>query len=282
MPVDCPHNQPAPIVFTILNQLIIQGFGLVCAVLLVAALFLLNLNARSEAMMITSDRLAPLVIAHVLEKAHTRQVALGVVTEGNAKISDETVAVDVLQVPGAPFSFPDDSSLKITLSSTAWDNIWCDRGIVHVRMEDKAGHSRELGVPVHLRITRSVWVVKSPVSANTPLRASDFALVRRDVSLNYAYMLGSTQDLSSYMARVNLNPGDVLDTRKIAIPPDVHYNEEVRLIITDRSNDMTLSIPGIALAEGRIGQTIRVRQALYQRKARIGKIIDKGQVLIEM
>jgi flagella basal body P-ring formation protein FlgA len=280
MPVDCHHNQPASLVLSILNQLIIQGFGIVCAVLLVAAFFLVNLAARSEAMMITSDRLAPLVIAHVLEKTHNRQVVQGAATEGKA--SDETIAVDVLQVPGAPFSFPDDSSLKITLSSTAWDNLWCDRGIVRVRMEDKAGHSRELGVPVHLRITKSVWVVKSPVSANTPLRACDFTVVRRDVSLNYGYMLGSNQDLNSYMARVNLNPGEVLDTRKIAIPPDVHYNEEIRLIITDHNNDMTLSIPGIALAEGRIGQTIRVRQALYQRKARIGKIIDKGQVLIEM
>ena len=222
------------------------------------------------------------MIAHVLEKAHSRQLSQGIPVSESAKASDETLAVDVLQVPGAPFSFPDDASLKITLSSSAWDNIWCDRGIVHVRMEDKAGHSRELGVPVHLRITKSVWVVRNPVSANTSLRASDFTMVRRDVSLNYAYMLGSNQSLSTYMARVNLNPGEVLDTRKIVIPPDVHYNEEIRLIITDRSNDMTLSIPGIALAEGRIGQTIRVRQALYQRKARIGKIIDKGQVLIEM
>lgn len=223
---------------------------------------------------ITTEQLTPMVTAHVREKIRNWN------TE-NVQNSAESDEITVLQVPGAPFHFPDSKAVKITLSSSAWEHAWSDRGIVRIRLEDNDGHSRELGVPIVIRIRKPVWVVRQAISANMPLRASDFTQAIRDVSQSYAYTVGVEQGLGAYIARVNLSPGEMLDARKIAIPPDVRYNDDIRILLKN-DNGMTLSLPGVALADGRIGQTIRVRQSLYRRQYYNARIIDKNQVLVEM
>jgi flagella basal body P-ring formation protein FlgA len=228
-----------------------------------------------------------MVTAHVREKIRNRQAGDAQNTgETNPTVSDpaatdEKIVISVLQTPGAPFHFPGSGAVRITLSSSAWEQSWSDRGIVRVRLEDDAGHSRELGVPVAIRIQKPVWVVHQPVSANAPLRAIDFTRTVRDVSQGYETAVGAERDLNAYIARVNLNPGETLDIRKITIPPDVRYNDDIRILFR-HDNGMTLSLPGVALANGRVGQTIRVRQSLYRRQYYNARVIDRNQVLVEM
>jgi flagella basal body P-ring formation protein FlgA len=236
---------------------------------------------------VTAEQLTPMVTAHVREKIRNRQAGYAQSTGETSPVTsdkaavNETIAISVLQVPGAPFHFPGQSTVRITLNSAAWEQAWSDRGIVRVRLEDDAGHSRELGVPVAIRIQKPVWVVRQPVSANAPLRAIDFTRAVRDVSLTYETAIGAEKPLNAYVARVNLNPGETLDIRKIAIPPDVRYNDDIRILFR-HDNGMTLSLPGVALANGRIGQTIRVRQNLYRRQYYNARVIDRNQVLVEM
>ncbi len=213
------------------------------------------------------------VLVHVREQLATQV----------SKTDQSYVSVRVIKVPAAPFDFPtltkaDD--IKITATSPLAEN-YSDRSIVRVHMETPDGHSRDIGVPVSITVKKPVWVVKNPVNANAPLSASDLSLETRNVSQTYSHTVGQERDLSRYIARVNLQPGDVLDSRKIIIPPDVRCNDEVRILLN--SNDgMTVTVPGIALSNGRIGETIRVRQTVMQRKYFTAKIIDKNRVQVDM
>lgn len=239
--------------------------------LLLAGGFLL-LATTAHAVEITEGIVRDYVTTHVLQK-----VKLVVPAQDQSQIQ-----VTILKVPSAPFQFPDvnkTSQVKITTESPLGD-VYSERAIVRVRMSAN-GHEREIGVPVAISVNKPVWVVKNTIGAGQPLQLSDFEVQTRKVSHTYAYAIGAEQPIGLYVARINLHPDQVLDKRMIQIPPDVRYNDEVRILMTNR-NGMTVTIPGIALGNAQIGGSVRVRQSLYQRKYYTAKVIDKKRVLVEM
>lgn len=200
-----------------------------------------------------------------------------------AETDQERIQIQIPQVPGTPFQFQsaqksDDISFQL---ASPLSDFYSNRIVVRVQMSDAQGASREIGVPVSITIKKPVWVVKNIIQAKQPLRPSDLKLETREVSHNYSTTVGLERDLNQYLARVNLRPGEILDARKIVIPPDVTYNGDVRILLSS-PNGMTITMPGIALSDGRIGETIRVRQAAYKRKVYSARVIDKNRVLVEM
>jgi flagella basal body P-ring formation protein FlgA len=230
-------------------------------------------SQSAGAVVLTEGQIKDKVVAHVQEKVAQ------VVDPADVK----NIHVSIIRVPAAPFDFPAAKTLeeiKVSLTSRLGET-YSPRGIVQVSLQDGQGHQREIGVPVHIIIQKPVWVVKNVVNAHEPLRAADFSLQSKEVSNIYSYAVGANRNLGSYQARVNLRPGDILDARKIVIPPDVTYNSPVRIFISN-GDGMTVTVPGIALANGKIGETIRVRQAVFQRKDYSAKIVDKNKVLVEI
>ena len=222
---------------------------------------------------IAPNQIQQRVVAHVQEKLQ----------DVMNKADLPYITIEVMNLPQQPLSFPQAKSandIKIT-SVSSLGEMYSERSIVRVRLETPDGLSREIGLPVHITVKKPVWVVKNFILAQKPLRPSDFTLQAKDVSYLYRYSVGEETKLTDYVARINLQPGEVLDTRKILVPPDVSYNDEVRIFITS-SSGMTLSVPGVALANGRIGDTIRVRQSIFQQKHYTAKIIDKNRVLVEI
>lgn len=232
-----------------------------------------SLAGLSHAVSVSENQIKVKVATHVQEKLASLLSA-----------SDQhQVSINVGRVPSAPFNFPEVTQAgDIAISVTSrFGDIYSDRGVVQVSITDKQDNRRSIGVPVQVSVKKPVWVVKNPISANEPLRASDLTLTLKDVSQCYNYAVGEERNLRQYIARVNMRPGDVLDSRKMVIPPDVTYNSAVRILMSN-GDGMTVTVPGIALSSGRIGETIRVRQAVFQRKYYSAKIVDKNQVLVEI
>jgi flagella basal body P-ring formation protein FlgA len=243
--------------------------------LLIAGTILLygNLGGASQAAVVSEALIRNKVTAHVQDKIQSLI----------SKADRQYVTVQVLKVPSAPFDFPTATKtddIKISTESPL-GGVYSERSVIRVQMSTEDGSNREIGVPVQIVIKKPVWVVKNNINANEPLRASDFSLETRDVSHGYSYAVGPEKDLNLYIARVHLRPGDILDARKLVIPPDVTCNDEIQILITNESG-MTITVPGIALSNGRVGENIRVRQTVYFRKYYSAKIIDKNRVLVEI
>jgi len=229
------------------------------------------MNIPALAMQVGDDVVRGKVLAHVHE-----QIAPFVKGAG--------VDVDVLQIPGAPFDFPETeklSEIKFDIESPLARQ-YADRAVVRVSMSSPDGKHRDIGVPVKITVTKPVWVIKHHVSAKARLKPSDFELETRDVSRELAHVAGPETSLHKYLARVNLTPGQLLDTRRIELPADVSRNEEVLITITN-GRGMNISVMGVALADASVGDSIRVRHGSpNRRKYYTGTVMSKNRVQVEM
>ncbi len=238
------------------------------------ALFFVGLLAASAmAVTVSPETVRQHVVAHVKS-----QLANLMQREDQAQIQ-----VNVLNVPSpSALDFAGaHSEREVSMeASSILDQTYSSRAVVRVRLSDGAT-SREIGVPVQISIKKPVWVVKNLVNAQEPLKRSDFTLEMREVSVTYGHSVGLEHDLNQYVARVNLHPGEILDDRKMVIPPDITRNSEVRIFMTN-GQGMTITVPGIAMDDGRIGQQIKVRHQIYKRKYFTAKVLDKHRVLVEI
>ncbi|MEM0951578.1 MAG: flagellar basal body P-ring formation chaperone FlgA [Cyanobacteria bacterium P01_H01_bin.74] len=160
-------------------------------------------------------------------------------------------------------------------------NRYSSRTIVRLTCSTPSGESREIGIPVEVKIEKPVWVVQTPISAQESIRREQFKLLKKSVALNYPYIAGNPFPFAKYAARVNLLPGQLLDIRKISIPPDVAYNNAVHITLRS-AKGFEVTVPGIALADGKIGQQIKVKQTLFQHKYYTGTVVSKNRIIVEI
>jgi flagella basal body P-ring formation protein FlgA len=215
---------------------------------------------------------------------------IAVVSDHVAQVTDSrlgqgaAVQVQVLGVPGAPFRFlrvDNPADIKLEANSHLSEN-FTNRTIVSVRMTTPDGLARQVGVPVKLDVTRPVWVVKRPMTAGEVVNKSALALESREIGQLAPYVLGSDDDLSDFQSRVCLKPGEILDSRKLVHPPAVRRNDDVRITLITGQQGMAITLVGTALEDGRIGQTIRVRNPVNKQKVYAATVIDKKRVKVEL
>ncbi len=217
------------------------------------------------------------VHAIITDKAHEEE-------PHSERLSDapESVNVSIIRVPGAPFNFaeaaqPEDVTLSL---ESSLEKQFSNRAIVRVTMADPTGKTHTIGVPVKIKIKKPVWVVKNRVRANQTLSKRDFKLETRDISMHYDTAVGKDRNLNSYVARVNLLPGQLLDARQIKTPADILRDDVVSIVI--HTGKTKITVRGLALEEGNIGDTIRVRYQQDRRRSYRAKIIRPKTVLVNI
>lgn len=184
-----------------------------------------------------------------------------------------------LMLPVYPDSVrPEEIQIRIESPLTT---MYSNRSIIQLTFEGPQGQISILRVPVELHIEKSVWVVQSTISAGHHLNGGDVKLETRDVSMTYEHAVGSELSPNLYEARVNLRPGDVLDKRKINLPPDVRRNEEVRITLSN-GQGLAISVVGMAMQDGRIGDTIKVKHQRDKTRYYTATVTNKNQVLVEI
>jgi flagella basal body P-ring formation protein FlgA len=232
----------------------------------------------SPAVTVTPEELTRRVKAHVREALN--------VHFGRTLKADE-VKIDVVKVPGITLDFPEAASvdeLQVELASSL-DKAYSNRGVVRARITGPDGQVRAVGVPVKISIFKPVWVVDNPIPAGKSLNPRDCHIVRKEISQTALTTLAADKDLSTYEARINLQPGEVLDVRKVHNPPAIRRHATVRILMSN-GQGVNISVQGQALTDGQIGETIRVRQRLNNDVSRTryytAKVISKNQVLVEL
>ena len=236
---------------------------------------LMMLSGRADAVQLGDEVVRQKVSAFV-----NQQLA----TYVKAGENGSSIAVEVSQAPCAPFDFPDAekiSDIRITLKS-ALTTEYTDRLVVRVSLASPGGEHRDIGVPVKITVNRPVWVVKHPVASGAHLRPSDFELQVRDVSQDLAHVAGPELNMNNYIARVNLASGQMLDTRRIQLPPDVRRNDDVLIVLTN-GRGMDISVMGEAMTDANIGDTVRVRHGEARtRKYYTATVVGKNRVQVEI
>lgn len=195
-------------------------------------------------------------------------------------LKDAQWVVEVLNLPTAPITLKG-QTLQIFVNDTR-TNPYANRSIAQVTLSTEA-ETRQLGVPVRLSLEQPVWVSTHFIRAKDPLKAGDFVRQTKRLTQDAAWVIPTDTMPTGYTARINIMPGTVLDNRKVNITPVVSQNSDVTVVYR-MNTGVQMSIIGKALENGVMGQQIKVRRTLENRKSRIltGQVIGKNQVLVEM
>lgn len=156
--------------------------------------------------------------------------------------------------------------------------------VVRLTLTDTKGIKRVTGMQVKIQAMAMVWMTKNPINAGDILKSSQLKLVPTDISrqLDMAMSEAVTSNaLNQYEARVMIGAGQLLDFRKVRKIPDIQQNAAIKLII-EASPGVEVGISGIALQNGSIGETIRVRRDRDNHSKRYlsGTVIDKHRVRV--
>jgi flagella basal body P-ring formation protein FlgA len=229
----------------------------------------LSLAAPAMAYEVTEADIAKQVRRHVLEQLKADE--------------NTTVGIDILRVPGMPMAIESANSadeLQYHLTSTLGES-YSSRTIVRVQVTGPDDDVRTIGVPIKLTIQKKVWVAKAKVTPKEELSTALFAIEERDVSQNYQTVIGAETELKQYEARIILKPGQVLDSRSVVLPPAVRRYSDVRIIMTNHDG-LNITLKGLALEDGRVGETVKVRHPIYRHKVYTAKVIDRNRVEVEI
>ncbi len=226
-----------------------------------------------ESVEVTRPVIEAAVIAHVEEVAAKRGL-----TEHGEKLN-----IDVLQVPGAPFSFKDSASLDdLTLkTSSSLNQFFSSRVLVRVQMESTSGRVKEIGVPVAISLSKPVWVAKTTVMPGGTLNPKDFEIEIREITNGFDRMAGEEVDITQYASRMMLRPGQMLSAAHMVRPPAVRRNAEVKVIMLG-DNGLKVVIPGKSMEDGQMGQLVRVRHLHQRDKFYTARVVGENRVQIRM
>ncbi|MEB3245124.1 MAG: flagellar basal body P-ring formation chaperone FlgA [Vampirovibrionales bacterium] len=218
----------------------------------------------------------------------------------NAKITtyveDQLKALNLLNKPGISWKITPTPPPNVPLElkqSQSWQDLTLEyqsileqrftpNPVVRLTITQPGGSKRLIGVPVSIQANARVWAAKKQIDPHAKLSPLMVQLQPADVSRALDQVLIETtpaSELNQYEARVILRAGEWLDLRKIQKTPAVKRNSPVKLII-EPSPGMRVTINGIALEDGQIGQVIRVKRQKDNRQRHYlsGTVTGKGQV----
>lgn len=136
-----------------------------------------------------------------------------------------------------------------------------------------------LYVPARVAVFGPVAVLTRPVARGAPIEAGDIEIVRRDLAgLSRGY-LDTAEAVVGKVARQPLAAGQVLQTSQILPPKLIHRGQQVTLSVTTAGFEV--SVAGSALADGVLGQRIRVRNERSQKVVE-GEVVAAGAVRVSI
>lgn len=199
------------------------------------------------------------------------------------KSSGDEIEASVITLPVSLDKADCGGSCKIVVSRP--DGMVLDRrSLVQVSVKNASGAEiQHFGVPVRIRRLREVWVTKETLHVGHALNRTDFERRIVDVSLSPETFVAASEPLDGYEARVNLRSGKPLDRRHLRQRPMVTRREDVRIVMHGNgANGFKLSVPGIALETGQLGDRIQVQQARFNDRRYSAKVIGKGVVEVHI
>lgn len=136
-----------------------------------------------------------------------------------------------------------------------------------------------LYVPARVAIFGPVAVIARPLARGAPIQPQDLEIVQRDLAgLSHGYF-DTREAAVGKMTKQPLAAGQILQVNQVASPKLVRRGDQVTLRVS--ANGFEVSVSGSALADGVLGQRIRVRNERSQRVVE-GEVIAVGAVRVSI
>ncbi len=152
-------------------------------------------------------------------------------------------------------------------------------GRVTVKVSCESGTPWSIFVPAQVSLYREVVILVRPLKREEVIGLGDIGMVEKDVgTLGRGYLTDPEQALGRKVTRT-LQADLVLTPNVLQLADAVHRGDQVMIIA--RSGNISVRMPGEALANGVLGEQISVRNAGSKRVIR-ARIIGPGQVEAEL
>lgn len=127
-----------------------------------------------------------------------------------------------------------------------------------IKCKDEANHWT-LYVPIKISILKTVYIAKRPLLKGTRVSANDIYQAELDVQkLKQGYFVDS-HELIGQICKQNIATDTPLNPYNIELAKLVHKGEQVTINATN--NNLTISMDGIALDDGALGEPVKVKNS---------------------
>jgi len=152
-------------------------------------------------------------------------------------------------------------------------------GRVTTKVSCEQPHSWGIYVPVMVNLYRPVWVASQPLPRGHRLTPADIKQQEHLVSRLAQGYIQQSQQIVGQELRRPLRMGQVFTTHSLQAPQIIHKGDDVMIIA--KTGTLSIRTAGTALANGRTGQQINVRNKGSKRIVK-ARIVGKGLVEVAM
>ena len=215
--------------------------------------------------------------AATLTDSFVREEITKQIVSQNKKYTDAELKVIIASMPFKTMTVSD-GNLKFVVTSN-FDK-FVPRDIKKVYIYVNGNPEKEFIVSVRTLAYKNVLCARTQLDREALLSSANVISKKMEVSANIDYIL--TEDMlknKNIITKKWFREGEILDRRFVKIKPDVERNSEVQAYF--KSNGVMITINGIAMNEGMVGDYIDIMNSTYKRKYR-GRVIGENKVLINI
>lgn len=227
--------------------------------------------------LITLTLAANTVFAATLTDTYVREEITKQIVEQNKKYTDAELKVIIASMPFKTMTVSD-GKLKFVVVSN-FDK-FVPRDIKKIFIYSNGILEKEFIVSVRTLAYKNVLCARTQMDREALLSPANVISKKMEVSANIDYVL--TENMlknRNIITKKWFREGEIIDKRFVKIKPDVERNSEVQAYF--KSNGVMITISGIALNEGMVGDYIDIQNQTYKRKYR-GRVIGENKVLINI
>lgn len=178
-----------------------------------------------------------------------------------------------------------DSRLKLRICAddkleifNPYGNALINTTTIGIKCTEKVNHWT-LYVPVKITILKRVLVTKNALTKGTLLKNDDFYAIEMDAQkLKQGYFTDANQ-VAGLVCKKEIAPETVLNPYNVELAKIVFKGQEVHIIAT--SGNLKISMGGIAMSDGALGDVIKVQNAT-SKKVIEAQISGKKQVTVTL
>jgi len=182
-------------------------------------------------------------------------------------ISVNSLPFTYLKVPDGKVEIKADTLEKRVLTS---------RMVIRTSIYVDNKYIKSVGVPITVATMENIFVANQKIDAGETITKDKLQLKKIDVMGKPKNFIRETDLNKGIVALKTFQPEEVITPRFVRIPPNVVKNSVIKVIINSKDS-ITITTEAIALSDGKIGETINVKNPKGD-KIYSGKIIEDNKL----